>query len=136
MKKFFFIMLLAFAPFVYAEELPDITPDTPVVVPAQAEKVYNKLWMKLMVVRAMSPSNPATISFQFVPYDGGSEVLQEPMLQNTIPDVFALANKDPQFAQVFGGVLAMVNKYKNVDFSKPFEIDAEDYHVIQNLSEE
>jgi hypothetical protein len=116
-------------------ELPDITPETPIVVPVTEEKVYLKQWLKLMVVRAASPAQPATISFHLVPYDGAGAILEEPLKQNTIPDAFSLAAKDPQFAQAFGAVLVAINKYKDVDFSQPFEIDPTDYHVIQPIPE-
>lgn len=105
-------------------ELPDIIPSTPITVPAQDATVYPKLWMKSMIVMAPSPTEKASIIFDFVPYDGSGKILNAPVTGNMIPDAFALAEKDPEFAQVFGGVLKMVNKYKDVDFNKPFAVNA------------
>jgi hypothetical protein len=119
----------------FADEFPDINPIEPVVVPASQEKSYDEQWLKLMVVRAANPAEKATISFHLIPYDGAGSVLTEPVKQNVIPDAFDLAEKDPQFAQAFGAVLVVINKYKDVDFSQPFEIDPTDYHVIQSVPE-
>ena len=125
MIKHIFVTLLLCFVFVtaaYADELPDIVPEAPVVVPATEAKTYNKQWLKIMIVRAPSPTEPATITFQLVPYDGAGAILEEPLKANTIPDAFALAEKDPQFAQVFGMVLTAINKYKNIDFDRPFTV--------------
>jgi len=34
-----------------------------------------------------------------------------------------LAAKDPEFAQEFAAVLSVINKYKDIDFKKPFNVD-------------
>ena len=116
---------------ILADDLPDIVPSAPVVVPAQEEATYSKLWLSRMVVSAPSPTSLASITFSFVPYDGAGKIISSPRTSARIPDVFGLAEKDPQFAQVFAGVLSMVNKYKDVDFSKPFTVDPVTFAVTQ-----
>jgi hypothetical protein len=104
------------------DELPDITPETPTVTPAIPEKSYDKLWMDSLNISSPLPTQLARVSFSLKPYDGVDSVLQSPVINKTIPDAFGLAAKDPQFAQVMAGVIAMVNKYKDVDFSRGFTV--------------
>jgi hypothetical protein len=113
--------------------LPDIVPDTPVVIEAKEEKVYSKLWLQRLIVEAASPSKPITVYIELVPNDGNGNTLTSPITHNTIPNAFLLAAQDPQFAQVLGGVIMMANKYKSVNFNEPFEIDPKTYEVIQPI---
>ena len=93
-------------------EYPEITPETPVVKPAQDEKVYSKLWLsKLEVHGEEGPLSPVSIRIDLVP-SNGAEILKEPITSAIIPDAFKLASEDPEFAQVLGGVIMMANKYK------------------------
>jgi len=99
-------------------DFPEITPNEPVIKPAQSEKVFNKLWMRKLEVFADGPSIPVRIVIELVP-STGSEILNENIIRNVIPDAFGLAAEDPEFAQALGAVIAMANKYKNHVFEQP-----------------
>lgn len=116
-------------------DIPAILPDEPITTAAIPAKTYPKLWMTRLVVDATHPLNKTVISFELCPYDGINTILNNPKMTNAIPDAFDLAAKDPQFGQVLGGVLLMVEKYKNIDFSRPFTIDPETYAVTQEETE-
>jgi len=116
-------------------EIPEITPDEPVVIKPVEEKVYDKLWLQRLIVEAPHPTKPITVYMELVPNDGQGNILPSPLTHNTVPNAFQLAAKDPQFAQVLGGVIMMANKYKNVDFAEPFEIDPSTYEIIQPIPE-
>ena len=115
--------------------LPEITPDTPVVIPPVAEKIYDKLWLQRLIVEASHPSKPITVYMELIPSDGQGNVLPSPVTHNTVPNAFLLAAQDPQFAQVLGGVIMMANKYKGLAFNEPFEIEPGTFNVIQPIPE-
>jgi hypothetical protein len=105
-------------------DLPAITPDTPVIVPAISEKVYDKLWLQRLIIEAPKPSQPVTVYVELVPYDGEGNTLPSPLTYNTIPDAFGLAATDTDFAQVLAGIITMANKYKSTNFN-PIEVPVE-----------
>jgi hypothetical protein len=107
-------------------QLPDIVPLAPVIVPPVVERVFDKLWMQRMIVEAPSPASPITVYVELVPFDGETgTTLPSPITHNTVPSAFDLARQDPMFAQVLAGLLLMANKYKSVNFSRPFTVNAD-----------
>jgi hypothetical protein len=104
------------------DELPDITPETPVISPAIPEKTYPKLWMDSMNISTPVPTQKKVISFSMKPYDGENDILQSPVKRNTIPDADFLSSLDPEFAQTMFLVVKMVDRYKDVDFRRGFTV--------------
>lgn len=102
-------------------DFPEITPSEPVVKPAESEKVFSKLWMQKLEVHAEHPMKPTQIYIELVPLNDSGEILKEPVKKQIIPDAFALAGQDPEFAQALGAVIAMANKYKDHNFQPQSE---------------
>jgi len=94
------------------EGFPEFTPVSAVTVP---ESTYDKMWMTKMVVRSQDPNKPTTIVVEFVPCKtvGDTTVLQPngETKRLDLPDVFGLAEANPQFAQVMGGVLLTMKQF-------------------------
>jgi len=111
-KIFLWICLIAlFARSSFADDLPSIESNEPIVVPATQEKTYSKYWMKSLSVYAPSPTEKTSLTAVFIPFDGQGSVLAEG--HETIlsqDDLFAVAGQDPSVAQAMGAVLiAMKN---------------------------
>jgi len=94
------------------EGFPEFTPVSPVIIP---ESIYDKMWMTKMIVRSQDPNKPTTIIVEFVPCRtvGDTTELQPngETKRLDIPDVFGLAEANPVFAQVMGGVLLTMKQF-------------------------
>ena len=69
----------------------------PTIIPAVAEKVYDKLW--LSHIRINSTPNKATVIAHLVPYNGES-VLAEPIEDIVIDNIFAEIQNESKPAEL------------------------------------
>ena len=49
------------------EQLPQLITDEPITVPAIAEKVYDRYWLRLLTITAPTPGEPARVYAEFRP---------------------------------------------------------------------
>jgi hypothetical protein len=85
---------------------------SPVVIPAIAEKNFNKLWITKISIESPNPTAKAVAIIEGLPWDGGANILfSGPVVTRTIPDVFGLAASDTDAAAAVNAILTVVNKY-------------------------
>lgn len=89
--------------------LTDIPNPNPIIVPASAQRVYDKQFCTQLTIDA-HPGNEWTARFIGFPYDGVDIVRKDPVIVE-LKDLKALSAIDPELAQAMGAVLAIVGKY-------------------------
>jgi hypothetical protein len=89
-----------------------VTNPNPIVVPAVAEKNFNKLWITKINISSPRPDDKSQATIEGIPWDGAREVLySSPVVTKTIRDIFKIAQTDPEMASAINSILKMVNKY-------------------------
>lgn len=94
----------------------------PIIEPPIPEKVYNQLWLHRVIIEAPDPTKPITFYMEFTPYDGAGSMKEAPLLYNTVPNLWELAAIDPEVNKTMIDVFKMVNKYKTINFTQPFNV--------------
>jgi hypothetical protein len=89
----------------------DIPNPLPLVIPASAEKVFDKQFCPRLEITAhpQSSNKPWTAKFVGMAYDGNE--MKHPAFQVELQDLKALSLLDAELAQAMGAVLAVIGKY-------------------------
>ena len=121
-------------------EFTQIDNENPVVLPATEEKVYDKLWLSHIRINSPSKNNAIAIA-HLVPYNG-SEVLEGPVEQVVVPNVFeAMQDADRpeslklKYVQLMELLLQTIKEEKAYQDAKKLQENIEEESPVVEESE-
>jgi hypothetical protein len=109
-------------------EFTQIEKSEPTIIPAVAEKVYDKLWLSHITIN--STPEKATVIAHLVPYNG-EEILSEPIEDIVIDNIFAEMqnpNKPAELRMMYAQVMELL--LQTVKAEKAYQ------NVEENITEE
>lgn len=86
----------------------------PIATPATPATNYNKLWITKILVESPTPASQSSATIVGIPWDGSTRTLDKPVITKVIPNIFGLAQGDPDVVTAINAILKVVNKYKEL----------------------
>jgi hypothetical protein len=87
-----------------------ITPSTPIVIPATAEKIFDGIWIKNIQINAPLPTKPITANIMICPFNSTTGELSNNIKTMQIPDVYAMAATSSHVALAMSNIFSFVQE--------------------------